>query len=72
MKYRWIEHLTQAWDLFLEDLFSFVPEQSKVHLKNAKKELLLAMKSAIEEKIAQIEKTEKKEIKKVKVERAEG
>lgn len=71
MKHRWVEHLAQAWDLFLEDLFSFVPEKSKVHFKNVKKELLLAMKSVIEEKISQLEKTEKKEIKKIKVERTE-
>jgi len=69
MKGRWVEHLVQAWDAFLEDLFSFVPEETKRHLKNARKEVLLAVKSVIEKKIEELEKEGKKEVKKVKVER---
>lgn len=67
MKYKWIEHLTEAWDAFLEDIFSFVPEETKKHIKNARKEILLALKSVIEKKIEELEK-EKKEVKKIKVE----
>jgi len=69
MKGRWVEHLVQAWDAFFEDLFSFVPEETKKHLKNARKEVLLAVKSVLEKKIEELEKEGKKEVKKVKVER---
>jgi len=69
MKYKWIEHLANAWDAFMEEMFSFVPEDTKTHLKNARKEILLALKSVIEKKIEELEKP-KKEIKKVKVEKA--
>jgi len=69
MKGRWVEHLVQAWDALLEDLFSFVPEETKKHLKNARKEVLLAVKSVIEKKIEELEKEGKKEVKKVKIER---
>ncbi len=69
MKYKWIEHLAQACDAFVEEMFSFVPEETKKHINNARKEVLLALKSIIEKKIEKLEK-EKKEIKKVKVEKA--
>jgi len=69
MKYKWIEHLADAWDAFMEEMFSFVPEDTKTHLKNARKEVLLALKSIIEKRIEELEKP-KKEIKKVKVEKA--
>lgn len=70
MKFKWVEHLANAWKAFFEDLFSFVPEESKIHLKNARKEILLAIKSMIEKKIEDLEK-EKREVKKIKVEKAE-
>jgi len=69
MKYKWIEHLADAWDAFMEEMFSFVPEETKTHLKNVRKEVLLALKSIIEKRIEELEKP-KKEIKKVKVEKA--
>lgn len=70
MKHRWVEHLAKAWDAFLEDMFSFVPEESRKHLRNARKEILLALRSALDKKIEELEKAEKSaEIKKVKVER---
>jgi hypothetical protein len=69
MKYKWIEHLAQAWDAFMEEMFSFVPEETKKHINNARKEVLLALKSVIEKRIEELEKP-KKEIKKVKVEKA--
>lgn len=68
MQARWVEYLIKAWNAFIEDLFSFVPEESKKHLKNARKEVLLAFKSALEKKIEELEK-EKSEVKKIKVER---
>lgn len=68
MQARWMEHLIKAWDAFFEDLFSFIPEESKKHLKNARKEVLLAIKSVLEKKIEELEK-EKGEVKKIKVER---
>ncbi|MEZ0344323.1 MAG: hypothetical protein ABWJ99_05940 [Caldimicrobium sp.] len=68
MQARWVEYLVKAWDAFMEDLFSFIPEESKKHLMNARKEVLLAFKSALEKKIEELE-TEKKEVKKIKVER---
>jgi len=70
MKFRWIEHLNQAFEAFIEDLTSFVPEKSRTHLKNAKKEMLLALKELIEKKIEELEKP-RKEVKKVKVEAEE-
>jgi molecular chaperone DnaK (HSP70) len=71
MKYKWMEHLAQAWDAFIEEVFSFVPEETKTHIRNARKEMLLALKSIIEKRIEELEKP-KKEIKKVKVEKAEA
>lgn len=71
MKFKWVEHMTQAWDALLEDLFSCVPEESKKHLKNARKEFLHALKSVIEARIAELEKSEKKELKKIKIEKSE-
>ncbi len=68
MQARWVEYLVKAWDAFLEDVFSFVPDETKKHLKNARKEILLAVKSVIEKKIEELEK-EKGEVKKIKVER---
>lgn len=70
MRRKWVEHLLNAWEAFLDDVFSFVPEESRKHLKNAKKEVLLAIKSAIEKKIEELEK-DKREVKKIKVEKAE-
>ncbi len=70
MQARWVEYLIKAWDALLEDIFSFVPEETKKHLKNARKEVLLAFKSALEKKIEELEK-EKKEVKKIKVEKEE-
>lgn len=44
-----------------EDLFSlFIPEKTVVHLMNARKEMLLSLRSLIDAKIEAIEKTEKK------------
>ncbi len=70
MKFRLIEHLNHAFEALIEDLTSFVPEKSRTHLKNAKKEMLLALKELIENKIEELEKP-KKEVKKVKVEAEE-
>lgn len=70
MRRKWAEHLLNAWEAFLDDVFSFVPEESRKHLKNAKKEVLLAIKSAIDKKIEELEK-DKREVKKIKVEKAE-
>ena len=70
MRYRWIEHLAQAWDAFIEDMFSCVPEDTKKHIKNARKEFLLAIRSIIDKKIESLEKSKKSEVKKVKVEKA--
>lgn len=71
MKPRWVEHLIKAWDTFLEDLFSFIPEESKKHLKNARREVLLALRSALDKKIEELERAERApEAKKIKVEKA--
>lgn len=71
MKHRWIEHLIKAWDTFIEDFFSFVPEESRKHLKNARREVLLALRSALDKKIEELERGEKaSEVKKIKVEKA--
>ncbi len=67
MRYKWLEYLSQACDAFLEDVFSFVPEDTKAHLKNARKEFLLAIRSIIDQKIEELEKP-KKVVKKVNVE----
>lgn len=68
LKYKWMEHLVNAWDAFMEDLFSFVPENSKTHLKNARKEFLLALRSILDKKIEEIEKPKK--VKKIEVEKS--
>ena len=44
-----------------------VPEEFKSHVLNAYKELLLAMRSLIDEGIKKIEAKEKKEVKKIEV-----
>ncbi len=62
-----MEHLINAWDEFIEEIFSFIPEESKKHLKNAKKEFLLALRSILDKKIEEIEKPKK--VKKIEVEK---
>ncbi len=71
MRYKWMEHLIDAWDAFIEEIFSFIPEETKKHIKNARKEILLALRSVIDKRIEELEK-DKKGIKKVKVEKAES
>ena len=44
------------WDLFLD----FVPEEAKKHLKAARKEKLLALRSLLDAKIKNLEEDEKK------------
>ncbi len=66
---KWVDHLIKAWDAFFEDVFAFVPEETKRHLKNARKEILLAAKSALEKRIEDLEKDEKQGVKRIKVER---
>jgi len=53
------------WDLFLD----FVPEQAKKHLKAARKEKLMALRSLLDAKIEGLEenKSDKKKPQKVKV-----
>jgi hypothetical protein len=55
-----------------EDLFSlFIPEKTVGHLMNARKELLLSLRSLIDAKIEAMEKIEKKRAttkKKIKIE----
>ena len=53
------------WDLFLD----FVPEQAKKHLKAARKEKLMALRSLLDAKIERLEenKSDKKKPQKVKV-----
>jgi len=56
------------WDLFLD----FVPEEARKHLKAARKEKLLALRSILDAKIKHLEEDQKKAAKrgpqKVKVE----
>ncbi len=70
MRYKWIEHLAQAWDELLEDVFSCVPDETRKHLKNARKEFLLAIRGIIDKKIESLEKKKGASVKKVKVEKA--
>lgn len=70
-KYKWMDHLADAWDAFIEEMFSFIPEETKKHIKNARKEILLALRSIIDKRIEELER-DKKELKKVKVEKAES
>jgi len=73
MRHRWVEYLAKAWDAFFEDMFSFVPDESKRHLRNARREILLALRSAIDKKIEELEKSEKSsELKKVRIEKEES
>lgn len=44
------------WDLFLD----FMPEEAKKHLKAARKEKLLALRSLLDAKIRNLEEDEKK------------
>jgi hypothetical protein len=44
------------WDLFLD----FVPEEAKKHLKVARKEKLLALRSVLDAKVKEMEEDEKK------------
>jgi len=48
------------WDLFLD----FVPEEAKKHLKAARKEKLLALRSILDAKIKDLEEADKKASKK--------
>jgi hypothetical protein len=48
------------WDLFLD----FVPQEAKKHLKAARKEKLMALRSILDAKIEHLEEDEKKASKK--------
>ena len=54
-----------------EDLFSiFIPEETVGHLRNARKEMLLSLRSLIDARIASLEKSEKRKTsqkKKIKI-----
>ena len=45
------------WDLFLD----FVPEEARRHLKAARKEKLLALRSILDAKVKDLEEADKKE-----------
>jgi len=54
-----------------EDLFSiFIPEETVGHLRNARKEMLLSLRSLIDARIASLEKSERRKTsqkKKIKI-----
>lgn len=68
MKGKWIEHLSDAFEAFTEELAELIPEETRKHLRNARKELLLALRTLIDKKIEKLEKP-KKEVKKVEIEK---
>ncbi|MGB9667688.1 MAG: hypothetical protein ACPLSJ_00470 [Thermosulfidibacteraceae bacterium] len=68
MSGKWIEYMCKAWESFIDDIFSFVPEESKKHIKNARKEVLLALRAFIDKRIEEIESKKNQEIKKIEVE----
>ncbi|MEN3044348.1 MAG: hypothetical protein ABDH37_03920 [Candidatus Hydrothermales bacterium] len=55
MEKKWVEYLSKAVDAFIDDVKTLVPEETKVHLKNSFKELMLALKTIIEKKIEKLE-----------------
>ncbi|MEN3046061.1 MAG: hypothetical protein ABDH49_03640 [Candidatus Hydrothermales bacterium] len=67
MEKKWVEYLSKAIDAFIDDIKAFVPEESKVHLKNSLKELMFALKAFIEKKIEKIEGEKKIEGHKVEI-----
>ncbi len=67
MEKKWMEYLSKAVDAFIEDMKTIVPEETKTHLRNSVKELMLAIKVLIDKKIEKIEGKKKEEGHKVEV-----
>jgi len=62
--FEWMEHLNKAFDSFFKEIKELVPEETYDHLKNSRRESLLALRAIIDKKI---EKLEKKEVHRVEV-----
>ncbi|MEO0255459.1 MAG: hypothetical protein ABIN20_08595 [candidate division WOR-3 bacterium] len=70
MEKKWMEYLSKAVDAFIDDMKTIVPEETKTHLRNSVKELMLAVKVLIDKKIEKIEGEKKKEGHKVEIREA--
>jgi len=56
----WTEHLGKAFEAFVRDLRSLVPQETYEHLQASRKELLLALRSLIDREIEKLEGSERK------------
>lgn len=64
----WVTYLGKAVESFMEEIKGTIPEETKEHIRNAVKEIMLAFKSLLDEGITRIEKKgEEKKAKRVKV-----
>lgn len=64
----WVMYLGKAVESFIKEIKGTFPEETKEHVRNAVKEMMLAFKSLLDEGITKIEKrSEKKKATKVKV-----
>jgi len=64
----WLEHLGKAWEAFLRDMKSVLPEETREHLRASRRERLLAMRSLIDHQIERLEKKPTRTARKVEIE----
>lgn len=64
----WVIYLGKAVESFIKEIKGTFPEETKDHVRNAFKEMMLALRSLLDEGITKMEKkTESKKVRKVKV-----
>ncbi len=64
----WVIYLGKAVESFIKDIKGTFPDDTKEHVRNAVKEVMLAFKSLVDEGIIRMEKKkEKKKTRRVKV-----
>ena len=57
----WVGHLSRAVEAFMKDIRGVLPDETYDHLKNSKKELLLAFRSVLDREIEKAEKEGRKQ-----------
>lgn len=63
----WTVHLERAAREFLDDVRDVVPEDTRTHLRNSRRELLLAARSLLDERIEDLEPDREREPRNVEV-----
>lgn len=63
----WTEHLGKAFEAFMRDLRRVFPEEAYTHLRASQRELLLALRALIDQKIERMERPPERKARKVEV-----